>query len=350
MKGNSNKRIKELINEEVSLCRLWLRSLRRRPPRNLSGLRSAQRDVRGSGGGLDVLTSEQIVTMMKFLGEMNKPDTFVRNSESPVNNELSDGDLSLKLLEFGLKFAVASRRILLLDYDGTLAPFRVERLEATPYPGVQEAISRIMASGDRIVVISGRSAGEVAQLIGITPTPEIWGCHGWERLSGGELRRVPLHPKQEEKLFKAGYALKNAGYQSRLEYKHGSLALHWRGVSEPEEAAILIAGLRAMEPLTGDDMIIHRFDGGLELRAIGRDKGVVVNEILAGVEPGVVVAYLGDDQTDEDAFRAIKGRGLGVLVREEPRPTSADIWLKPPAQLLAFLDLWTRSKENRSFA
>ena len=53
-----------------------------------------------------------------------------------------------------------------------------------------------------------------------------------------------------------------------------------------------------------------------------------------------VAAYLGDDLTDEDAFKAIKGKGIGVLVREEPRKTAADIWIKPPDELLSFLSNW----------
>jgi trehalose-6-phosphatase len=52
------------------------------------------------------------------------------------------------------------------------------------------------------------------------------------------------------------------------------------------------------------------------------------------------VAYLGDDLTDEDAFRALKGKGLSVLVRKESRTTEADCWLKPPDELLDFLKKW----------
>ncbi len=53
-----------------------------------------------------------------------------------------------------------------------------------------------------------------------------------------------------------------------------------------------------------------------------------------------VFAYLGDDRTDEDAFCALQGRGLNVLVRRERRPTAADLWLEPPEDLLWFLRHW----------
>jgi trehalose-phosphatase len=82
------------------------------------------------------------------------------------------------------------------------------------------------------------------------------------------------------------------------------------------------------------------FDGGLELRAPGKNKGDAVNTILNEAGPKVAAAYLGDDQTDENAFRAIKERGVSILVRPEPRPTVADVWLRPPEELGRFLREW----------
>jgi trehalose-6-phosphatase len=58
-------------------------------------------------------------------------------------------------------------------------------------------------------------------------------------------------------------------------------------------------------------------------------------------------AYLGDDNTDEDAFKSIKGRGMGILVREEFRPTEADAWLSPPEQLLQFLKYWHHAGKGK---
>lgn len=85
------------------------------------------------------------------------------------------------------------------------------------------------------------------------------------------------------------------------------------------------------------------FDGGVELRVKGRHKGMVVQSVFREAEPRqgpVGAAYLGDDQTDEDAFAALAGRGLGVLVREQYRPTKAQVWLRPPKEMLNFLHRW----------
>ncbi|MGH9571319.1 MAG: hypothetical protein ACRD4F_16865, partial [Candidatus Angelobacter sp.] len=54
----------------------------------------------------------------------------------------------------------------------------------------------------------------------------------------------------------------------------------------------------------------------------------------------VAAAYLGDDLTDEDAFQAINGRGLSVLVRPAWRSTTAQAWLRPPGELIQFLNDW----------
>jgi trehalose-phosphatase len=88
---------------------------------------------------------------------------------------------------------------------------------------------------------------------------------------------------------------------------------------------------------------LHEFDGGLELRLPGITKGDVVRTVLDESHDEAVSAYLGDDTTDEDAFEAIAGRGLSVLVRPELRPTKAELWLKPPDELFSFLRRWLDS-------
>jgi len=78
----------------------------------------------------------------------------------------------------------------------------------------------------------------------------------------------------------------------------------------------------------------------LEIRVSSVDKGYAVKSILKESSPDAAVAYLGDDLTDEDAFLALKDRGLRILVRPQHRPTAADLWLKPPEQLGEFLHQW----------
>ena len=79
---------------------------------------------------------------------------------------------------------------------------------------------------------------------------------------------------------------------------------------------------------------------------MGLDKGGAVREIISEAEAGAPVTYLGDDLTDEAAFRAVNeadGPHLSVLMRRERRETAADVWLRPPAELRGFLGRWLKA-------
>jgi len=90
-------------------------------------------------------------------------------------------------------------------------------------------------------------------------------------------------------------------------------------------------------------MELLEFDGGIEMRMPGRDKGDAVRIILDEMGPEVPVAYLGDDATDERAFLALGTLGLSVLVRPEWRKTAAALWIKPPEGPREFLTWWLQA-------
>lgn len=243
----------------------------------------------------------------------------------------------------------APQKALLLDYDGTLAPFHVNPEQAFPYPGVTETLDKIMkVSNVRLVIITGRWIKDLTPLLQLERQPEIWGSHGLERLKvDGSYEVAPMDEDQLAGLVKADEWIEHVGLAERFEQKPGCLAIHWRGLNgekidevknrvEPEWSVIA--------ERSGLDL--KAFDGGLELRVPARDKGDAVNTILGEMEKETVAAYLGDDSTDEDAFQSIKGKGLGVLVRKALRPTAADLWIQPPEELLEFLAAWFPPSES----
>ncbi|MGZ5118548.1 MAG: trehalose-phosphatase [Burkholderiales bacterium] len=254
------------------------------------------------------------------------------------------------LAGFIAHIAHAPGRVLMLDYDGTLAPFHVQPDQAVPAPEVATVLEEIIqAGGTRVVLVSGRPAEELPPLLKLSERPEIWGSHGWERLLP-DGRRIVEEPAAavRQALARAAAAIRDimpAG--GRLEEKLASLAVHWRGLAEEPARALQRQASACMETFAGMDALeVLPFDGGVELRAVGCNKQYAVKAVLSETKPDSAVAYLGDDITDEDAFRAVKPRGIGVLVREEFRKTEADVWIRPARELVEFLGYW-RVRGNR---
>ncbi len=242
-------------------------------------------------------------------------------------------------------FAARTRPVLLLDYDGTLAPFRVDRFTARPWAGVRDLLAAIQRQGrSRMAVITGRPAMEIEPLLGLRPPLEVWGLHGAERLypdGRRELEQAP--PASQAGLDQLRETLRRDSLGGLFEDKANAVVMHWRGSSRAKAEQIERRTRELFEPLTHmEGLSLLDFEAGLELR-VGRNKGGAVEAILAETGQNEPVAYLGDDLTDEAAFRAVNGageRGLSVLVRRELRKTAAELWLRPPGELKSFLERW----------
>lgn len=245
--------------------------------------------------------------------------------------------------------------LLMLDYDGTLAPFVEDRSKAYPYPGVYERlISLSESTKGRTIIISGRSISDLETFLRIPQGLELWGSHGLERkLKSGEKINAQMDEDLLMGLEQGIKACRETVEEKYCEIKPYAVALHWRGMAQNEQ----IKAQKAVESVwkgicssafskLNYGLEIHQFDGGLELRPKGWNKGNVIQTILEEVSERTLIAYLGDDATDEEAFAALGERGLKVLVRNQFRPTLADIQIVPPEELLAFLDLWIKGGPN----
>jgi len=257
---------------------------------------------------------------------------------------LLNPDFDLDLFFTALKRAEQSA--LLLDYDGTLAPFKAERDLAVPYAGVTERLNKLLhLPRTRLVIVSGRGIEEILSLLSLEKSPEIFGLHGGERLlADGTVRTAVLPERVLEGLAEADQWAEKNILAANYERKIISRAFHWRGLTDKEATTMRDMVLERWSESCADyGLVLDEFDGGLELKAAGVDKGQAVRQVLGELGKGAVVAFLGDDRTDEDAFAALGNSGLKVLVRTESRPTKADLWLKPPGELITFLDRWLQS-------
>jgi trehalose 6-phosphate phosphatase len=250
-----------------------------------------------------------------------------------------------KLREFFSSFPGTSTALLLLDYDGTLAGFRIDRFKARPWAGIPELLARIQRQGrTRIAVVTGRPATEIPPMLALDPLPEVWGLHGAERLYPDGRRELEVQaPAVRQALQDLRRRMKRDPLGGLFEDKPNAAVMHWRGRSPDEAKAIEKRTRELFEPLARlDGLQLLKFEAGLELRA-GRDKGGAVRAIIREAATNAPVTYLGDDLTDESAFQAVneaKAPHLSVLMRRTPRKTEADVWLKPPKELREFLRMW----------
>ena len=172
----------------------------------------------------------------------------------------------------------------MLDYDGTLAPFHVDRFEAIPYPGVEDRLATLSElSRVRLVLVSGRSARELHDLLRPGIRAEIWGSHGREQLkSDGTYKLFALSPVQQAALEQVGREMSALGFSEDAGSQAHLLAVHWRSF-EPATQERIRSSVESVFARLAEAGGLHLlpFDGGAELRSTDRTKGTAVAQILS---------------------------------------------------------------------
>jgi trehalose 6-phosphate phosphatase len=205
--------------------------------------------------------------------------------------------------------ALAGRRPLLVssDYDGVLARLRDDPSDAVPEAGVAEVLARLAAvDGVTVALVSGRGVADLQSTSGLSGPFRWVGSHGAE-FDGpltGELagRRDDL----AERLAPLVAGTEGA----RLEVKPASVAVHVRQVADRVAAASLLADARSR---ADSSLTLKPGKDVLELAVTDADKGSALRR-LAGELGAVATLYLGDDLTDEDAFRALGADDVTVKI------------------------------------
>ena len=229
---------------------------------------------------------------------------------------------------------LAGRRLaLFLDYDGTLSPISPRPELATLPEPTREVLAKL-ARRLPVAILSGRGREDVAAMVGL-PELTYAGSHGFDIAGPGFRHEVGEGiPATIEVAARRLESSLRSVPGVLVEPKRFAVAVHYRLVDESDlpklEAAVeaALAGRPELKKTYGKKVF--------ELRpAIDWDKGKALLWLLERLEaPGapLLPIYLGDDDTDEDAFRAVAGRGLGILVAEAPRPTAAEYGLRDPEE------------------
>jgi trehalose 6-phosphate phosphatase len=226
--------------------------------------------------------------------------------------------------------ALAGRRPLLRasDYDGVLAPLHDDPSAAVPEPGAAEVLTRLSAvDGVTVALVSGRGVADLQTTSGLTGPFRWVGSHGAE-FDG------PLSDELAARRDRLAALLEPvvAGTPgARLEVKPASVAVHVRQVADRDRAAELLAQARA---LADSSLTMKPGKDVLELAVTDADKGSALRRL--GAELGAAASlYLGDDVTDEDAFRALGADDVTVKIGEGP--TDARYRVPDPAAAVTLL-------------
>lgn len=207
---------------------------------------------------------------------------------------------------------------LFLDYDGTLTPI-VARPELAILPEATRALLQELAQVFPVAIVSGRDLADVRKMVGLDDVVYA-GSHGFDIRGPGGLRlqneqaktALPDLDSAESELKESITAI-DGGW---IERKHFAIAVHYRQVADEDASRLeaLVKQVKVEHPAL-------RLKGGKriwELQPdIEWDKGRAVLWLLEhlGLDRyDILPIYMGDDVTDEDAFRALADRGLGIGV------------------------------------
>jgi trehalose 6-phosphate phosphatase len=245
------------------------------------------------------------------------------------------------------------RPAVFLDYDGTLTPI-VDRPEDAVISESMRAAVRGLAERCPVCVVSGRDRRVVQDLMGVDHLI-VAGSHGFDIWSPSEGTLEHEAGGGFEQLIERVTARVRAKADpiagSLVEPKKASVALHYRLVADADRPAIAAIVDRVLAERPGElkvtpGKMVYEIQPKLEW-----DKGKAVLYLLEalGLDGGdVVPMYLGDDITDEDAFRALSGKGIGVFVGQADDPevggrgTSAAFVLDSIEEVERFLNTLAR--------
>jgi trehalose 6-phosphate phosphatase len=233
------------------------------------------------------------------------------------------------------------RLAVFLDYDGTLTPIVDDPAKADLGEEMRAAVAGL-ARKVTVGIVSGRDLEDLRRRVGLESV-FLAGSHGFD-IAGPKGWRETLQKGTEflPDLDCAERALREHVEPIEgavVERKKFSIAVHYRKVRQADVGRVVEAVDRVLE----QQRRLRKGRGKKVIRlqpAIDWDKGHAVDWLLERLEldqPDVLPVYVGDDVTDEDAFRSLAGRGITLAVRDGDRRTAADFVLADPDDVRRFL-------------
>jgi trehalose-phosphatase len=253
-------------------------------------------------------------------------DTLLRKARAPLE---SIRPLGPQDLAAWLDAAIEGQRLaLFFDYDGTLAEITAHPKDAHMRASMREALAASVRRGDvDVTIVSGRALADVRGLVDVPGLCWI-GNHGLE-IEGPGLSPFahPDLPHFSARLHDLAAELAGLGEPGVwVEEKGASLTLHYRAADRARHEEIV---QRARDIVRQAGFQARDAICAVEARPpTGWDKGHAVLHVLRALHgpewaSSIEAVYVGDDDTDEDAFRALEGLGVTFRVGRAERATMA---------------------------
>jgi len=241
----------------------------------------------------------------------------------------------------------AQRRLLALDYDGTLVPFTDHPHQAAPPPSVLSLLTALAReSKNCVALMSGRPAEDLDRWFGAIGSMWLVAEHGAELKPPGsswEPLRSPVPTDWKSTVMPILEHFVDRTPGSFVEEKKYALVWHHR-LAEPEFGAWLANELVSMLEAMLADTELRAFRGQkmVEVRPVWANKGEAFERILAGYSQPDFLFAAGDDRTDEDLFERLRDGAWTVHVG--PGATRAAFMVRDFESLRSLLETFTQAR------
>ncbi|HEV7331492.1 MAG TPA: bifunctional alpha,alpha-trehalose-phosphate synthase (UDP-forming)/trehalose-phosphatase [Flavisolibacter sp.] len=268
-----------------------------------------------------------------FIGEMQQ----IKQKQESFQIFFLDVHSKRNLLD---AYRKAKKRLLLLDYDGTLVPFAPQPQQALPGRGLVQLIESLSANAaNDVYVISGRSSAWLQTYFGHLPVSLV-AEHGarTKEKEGEWTTAVQTHSEWKESITQVMEMYVRRCPGSSIEEKEFSIVWHYRNAN-PEQGK-----LRALELMGELNDFIHTrrlqvMAGNkiVEVRNSGIDKGTAIKKILAQKTYDFIFAA-GDDRTDEDMFKVLSSKQNCFSIKVGTEASFARFNLQTPQMVISLLE------------
>ncbi|PSS36701.1 Trehalose-phosphate phosphatase [Actinidia chinensis var. chinensis] len=255
---------------------------------------------------------------------------------------------ALEMFEQITKASKGKQIVMFLDYDGTLSPI-VEDPDRAFMSDAMRAAVRKLARYFPTAIVSGRCRDKVYSFVRLA---ELYyaGSHGMDikgpskgsKYENGAHQAVLFQPASEfvpmiNEVYKALLEKTKSTPGAKVEHNKFCVSVHFRCVDEKKwsELALQVRSVLKVYP----KLRLTQGRKVLEIRpTIKWDKGKALEFLLESLGfancTDVFPVYIGDDRTDEDAFKVLRerGQGFGILVSKIPKDTNASYSLQEPSE------------------